>query len=88
MRWRQILNVKIIYALSKNLGCVVSFDPEAQSRVQAPQALFQTLINVLVTHSLTSGHHASLGAQLENAPHPKSAIDARTDARTLLHVVE
>jgi hypothetical protein len=37
MRRRQILNVKIIYALSKNLGFVVSFDPQAQSRVQARQ---------------------------------------------------
>ena len=29
----QILNVKIVYALSKNLGFVIGFDPEAQSRV-------------------------------------------------------
>ena len=39
--------MKIVYALSKNLGFMVSFDPKAQSRVQAPQSLFQTLINVL-----------------------------------------
>jgi hypothetical protein len=29
----QILNVKIVYALSKNLGFVIGFDSEAQSRV-------------------------------------------------------
>ena len=39
--------MKIVYALPKNLGFMVSFDPEAQSRVQAPQSLLQTFINVL-----------------------------------------
>jgi hypothetical protein len=33
--------------LPKNLGFMISFDPEAQSRVQAPQSLLQTFINVL-----------------------------------------
>ena len=33
VEWKQILNVKIIYALSKNLGFVISFDSQTQSRV-------------------------------------------------------
>jgi hypothetical protein len=28
---RQILDMKVVYALPKNLGFVVSFDPEARS---------------------------------------------------------
>jgi hypothetical protein len=51
----QILNVKIVYALSKNLGFVISFDPAAQSRVQAPQALLQRLIDVLIHFSIQGG---------------------------------
>ena len=47
MGWRQVLNMKIVYALPKNLRFMISFDPEPQSRVQAPQSLLQTLINVL-----------------------------------------
>ena len=47
MGWRQVLNMKIVYALPENLGFMISFDPEAQSRVQAPQSLLQTFINVL-----------------------------------------
>jgi len=43
---REILNMKIIYALPKNLSFMISFDPEAQSSVQAPEASLQTLINV------------------------------------------
>ena len=39
--------MKIVYALPKNLGFMISLDPEAQSGVQAPQALLQTLIDVL-----------------------------------------
>ena len=44
---KEILNMKIVYTLPKNLGFMISFDPEAQSGVQAPQALLQTFINVL-----------------------------------------
>ena len=33
MGWKEILNVKIVYALSKNLGFVISFDSQTQSRV-------------------------------------------------------
>ena len=40
--------MKIVYALPKNLGFMISFDPEAQSGVEAPQSLLQTLIDVLV----------------------------------------
>jgi hypothetical protein len=29
MRWRKILNVKIVYALAKNLGFVIRLDAEA-----------------------------------------------------------
>jgi len=39
--------MKIVYALPKNLRFMISLDPEPQSRVQAPQSLLQTLINVL-----------------------------------------
>ena len=47
MGWWKILNMKIVYALPKNLGFMISLDPEAQSGVQTPQALLQTLINIL-----------------------------------------
>ncbi len=51
----QILDVKIVYALPKNLGFMVGFDPETQSRVQPPQALLQTLIDVLAHFSIELG---------------------------------
>jgi len=37
------------------LGFVIGFDPEAQSRVQAPQALLQRLIDVLSHFSIQGG---------------------------------
>ena len=38
--------MKIVYALPKNLSFVISFDPEAQSGMQAPETLLQTFIDV------------------------------------------
>ncbi len=40
--------LKIVYALPKNLGFMISFNPEAQSRMQATETLLQTLTNFLV----------------------------------------
>jgi hypothetical protein len=39
--------MKIVYALPKNLRFVISFDSEAQSGMQSPETLLQTLIDVL-----------------------------------------
>ena len=47
MGWRQVFNMKIVHALPKNLRFMISFDPESQSGMQAPETLLQTLIDVL-----------------------------------------
>jgi hypothetical protein len=39
--------MKIVYTLPKNLGFMISFDPKAQSGMQSPETLLQTLIDIL-----------------------------------------
>ena len=55
--------MKIVYALPKNLGFMISFDPEAQLGVQAPQALLQTFINV-PDHLPIQGEQIPLAARV------------------------
>ncbi len=64
--------MKIVYALTKNLGFMIRLDPEAQSSVQTPQALLQTLINVL--HYLPiQGEQFQLGENSSGGPLVRSA---------------
>jgi hypothetical protein len=39
--------MKIVYALPKDLCFMIGFDPEAQSGVQSPETLLQTLTDVV-----------------------------------------
>jgi hypothetical protein len=42
-----------VYALTEDLSLMVLLDPEALSRVSAPQTLFKDRQNILVRHGLS-----------------------------------
>ena len=46
MRRRQILNVKIVYSLTEDLGFMIAFNAETQPCVQSSKSLFQEFVNV------------------------------------------
>jgi hypothetical protein len=75
MEWKQVLNMKIVYTLPKNLGFMISFDPEAQSGMQSPDTLLQTLIDVL-NHLSIQTDPISLAMRVTLEPHlrPSGAI--------------
>ena len=52
MRQRQILEVKEVYALAKDLRLMVLLDPEALSRVPPPETLLKDCQNIWVRHGL------------------------------------
>ena len=60
--------MEIVYALSEHLRFVISFDSEAQSGMQSPETLLQTLIDVL-NHLSIQTDPISLAMRVTLEPH-------------------
>ena len=58
--------MKIVYALPENLGFMISFNPEAQARMQATETFLQTFINFLVHLPIQAGFHSQRACEFES----------------------